>query len=87
LVGATAAGSSIGDDCILCAMACGIALLALTDGVTSTGTAAGRSACEETCGSASEGAGFAGGRSAADGNAVGGDEIEFAIQSPLADAV
>jgi hypothetical protein len=67
----------------LCAIGCGIALLALTVGATSTGTADGRS--DATGGSASDGAGFAGGRSAGDGNAVGGDEIEFADQLPLCD--
>jgi hypothetical protein len=33
------------------------------------------------------GAGFAGGRNSGDGNAVGGDEIEFADQLPLCDGV
>ena len=83
-------GASTGADCILCAIGCGIALLALIDGLTSTGTAdrsdsgaAGRS----TGGvSTSDGAGFAGGRSSGEGNAVGGDEIEFADQLPLCDA-
>jgi hypothetical protein len=69
--------SSCGDDCILCAIACGIALLALTVGATATGTGV----------STSEGAIFAGGRSAGDGNAVGGDEIEFADQLPLCEGV
>lgn len=64
-------------------------MLALGVADTSTGIAAavGAGGGDSAGSFAIAGAGFAGGRSSGEGNAVGGDEIEFADQLPLCDGV